>query len=1623
MLKKYAAIFFLFFLGALNIIASNSDRYISNIYTLNSRTIVLETYIELPDGSDYPTANESAENYQLLSPPGFTVTLVRARPHEKKITLSLSDDLSLEELVTISYSNIYMTPSLESEEKCSGELTFKVLYTPERPKLIGIPLTWGDTNSGKLDTSGLENIVAVAAGRDHSLYLKNDGTVINKGSAICDGVASWIDIVAISSREHVAAGLKADGTVLLAGKTLFSDTSWEQWTNMVQVVINSTSNNEAVIGLGSNRKIKIAGSFFYDTSLLALENIVAIGVGEGEIPFFAALDTDETLHWFSMDNTTGMTVADVDKFAVGYQHLIYIKKDGTIVVERNPNILENWNLDDTEGLDGNLIEAIAAGNSHNLYLMDGDVIIKGISEKEWTKLPAELSTNNAPVIAVAAGRNHSVALLKAEGQDEENTISETFSINEGELWEYVVEIPKLDGKVVDYSFSLEPLPENMVFNKDNGAFYWPTDETDGPGDYQILFRVVDVEDSENFVDVELSIEVKEVNQPPTLQVNDITVTAGVALDILVLAEDLDFPENVLTFSLVSSPNGMSIDPSSGRIFWNTTDEDVGTHTVTIEVCDDFDPPGSDSKSFLITVNEASQPLKITKIPNAIIPELVQWSCLLKATGGAGGYQWSLIEGPEGMTLSADVLSWTPTEAQGDGTAYPVTVQVKDTGGNTSEMDFILEVLEVNTPPVIDSIANKTVQVGDTLTFTVVAADFDLPANTLAYALEGGAPQGMQIDPASGVITFTLSKELYQSDPYRVTVVLSDGLGLSAQTQFSLYTEYINKAPVIAGNVAEVTIPELSPANITELLGWDFYDEDNERLFFALAEGFPQGMSVSAEGEILWEPTEKQGPGIYNVTLEVSDQDLIKERTTSKTFTVIVTEVNSPPYFVDVEEQEAIVGESFSLTTLKAIDTDIPVQKLSYSLQEGAPDGLRLYPNGDIIWTPTAGQVGEHVVTVLVVDDGTPPESATATLKITVTEASVPPLYFLPVGEIRIKEHSLFQVSLLAGAKGGTAPLTYSFMKSESGMYLEPLSGSFSWVPGEEDGGKSFEVIVRASETSGHERSAQISFTIVVDEVNDPPSITPIALQRVDEETVLSVTVTAEDPEGDALTYSVVSIDPGEHIQEGDVYFNGNVFNWQTREPHGPGGYTVTIRATDTGGLFAEASFRVLVRAINNPPRFTISQTVFDVNQGQEFTTIITAEDDDIPVEKLAFSKTSGPEGLTIHPHTGVVCWQVPLNYPTGETTFGVQVADVNAGGATMRLTLNVLPWATVSPTSGIMELSASLYEGEPFEFCLDTESTTGWEWELLSSPKGMVLDSENSTLYWTPGELDGGHSREVLLEAKIEEEKRIQPLRLVLDVIEVNSPPWIEELRIPAFGLNQEVRFFVKTGDPDIPVQNLKLVLLSPLPSGASFNPSTGEFSWRPTQKSQFMEPGCNLKFRVTDSGEPSLNAETEVILCLLESEADEPSLQYEYEPSVAAAKRLKLSWDMQEEKEYFIFVSTANPGDEWLLAGKVCLTSDAVIFESNYALRESCWFYLEDDLDNGWPVIFWEKTEEGLIKIVWQRDHSSSVGQIKINYDGVFLDWESLLKVDFRNHKICFQQELGTSPNGIRNARVSLKK
>jgi len=84
-----------------------------------------------------------------------------------------------------------------------------------------------------------------------------------------------------------------------------------------------------------------------------------------------------------------------------------------------------------------------------------------------------------------------------------------------------------------------------------------------------------------------------------------------------------------------------------------------------------------------------------------------------------------------------VFTWTPTEAQGSGT-NAVTVRVSD--GVTSAFETIqIVVNEVNAAPVLAAIGNQTVTEETLLTFTATATDADVPAQSLTFSLDAGAP--------------------------------------------------------------------------------------------------------------------------------------------------------------------------------------------------------------------------------------------------------------------------------------------------------------------------------------------------------------------------------------------------------------------------------------------------------------------------------------------------------------------------------------------------------------------------------------------------------------------------------------------------------------------------------------------------------------------------------------------------------------------------------------------------------------------------------------------------------------------------------------------------------------------
>ena len=78
------------------------------------------------------------------------------------------------------------------------------------------------------------DIIAIAAGRFHTIGLKKDGTVVAAGSNVwgqCN-VSQWTDIAAIAACENNTAAIRKDGTVIVIGDNEYGQCNTDGWTDV-----------------------------------------------------------------------------------------------------------------------------------------------------------------------------------------------------------------------------------------------------------------------------------------------------------------------------------------------------------------------------------------------------------------------------------------------------------------------------------------------------------------------------------------------------------------------------------------------------------------------------------------------------------------------------------------------------------------------------------------------------------------------------------------------------------------------------------------------------------------------------------------------------------------------------------------------------------------------------------------------------------------------------------------------------------------------------------------------------------------------------------------------------------------------------------------------------------------------------------------------------------------------------------------------------------------------------------------------------------------------------------------------------------------------------------------------
>jgi len=155
------------------------------------------------------------------------------------------------------------------------------------------------------------------------------------------------------------------------------------------------------------------------------------------------------------------------------------------------------------------------------------------------------------------------------------------------------------------TFSLDQAPSAMTLDPVSGLLAWVPTAADA-GAHPVTVRATDV--GGRFDQAPFTIVVVEQNSPPMLvPIADRGAAPGVGLAVQPTASDPD-PGDVLSWSLIDRPTGMTIDPASGWVDWTPTGLQLGPHMVTVMVRDALG--ASDQASFEITVDLNRAPVAV-----------------------------------------------------------------------------------------------------------------------------------------------------------------------------------------------------------------------------------------------------------------------------------------------------------------------------------------------------------------------------------------------------------------------------------------------------------------------------------------------------------------------------------------------------------------------------------------------------------------------------------------------------------------------------------------------------------------------------------------------------------------------------------------------------------------------------------------------------------------------------------------------------------------------------------------------------------------------------------------------------------------------------------------------------
>ena len=797
------------------------------------------------------------------------------------------------------------------------------------------------------------------------------------------------------------------------------------------------------------------------------------------------------------------------------------------------------------------------------------------------------------------------------------------------------------------------------------------------------------------------LTVQAVNDTPTVSAiadtttTEDTATSAIAFTVL----DQESAPSGLTLSATSSNTTLA--PVANVVFGGSGSARTvtvtpvantnGVSTITIQVSDGV---ASASEVFVLTVTAINDVPTISDVADVGVNEDVGTGAISFTVSDVetAAATLTVIGASSNTTLvplanvvlggSGGTRTVTVTPAANQSGSTTITLTASD-GTLTATDTFLVTVNAVNDAPTMTAITNSTInEDASTAALAFTIADTETAAAALVLTASSSdttlLPDANLIFGGSGGSrTIVATPASNQNGVATVTVTVSDG-ALTATRSFTVTVNGVNDAPTISALADTTTTEDTATGAVAFTIG----DAENAASSLTLsATSSNTGLvpvanvvfgGTGSSRTVTVTPTANTF-GVATVTVLVGDGSL----TTSEPFVLTVSSVLDAPTIsgiLDTTINEDTPTSAFAITIT---DADTALGSLVMSATSSDPtlvatSGIVFGGTGGsrtLVVTPLLHQSGATTITVTVSDGSL--TASTAFILTVLPVNDVPTLSNL--ANTTINEDNPTTAMALTVGDVETAPGDLILSATSSNETLVPVSaivfggsGSSRTVtvtPAAQGNGAATITVTVGDGVA----TASDPFVLTVTAINDPPTISDVSDQTVDEDGASDLlNFTVGDVETAATTLIVTRTSSNAAVVPlANVVLGGSGPDRTvvvTPAANQNGSSTITLTVSD-GSVTVSDTFLVTVRALNDPP--TISSITDRTVSEDTGTGVIPFAITDVETATASLILSVASSDETLVPLTGIV-----LGGSAGNRSVSVTPAANEDGAATITVTVS-----------------------------------------------------------------------------------------------------------------------------------------------------------------------------------------------------------------------------------------------------------------------------------------------------------------------------------------------------------------